>query len=305
MSEGYGPRDDEQSLRTLSVASECGITLLDTADTYGFGHNEELLGRFLSGRRDFMVATKVGLVRAPGKPPVIDNSPQHLRSACEGSLRRLGVDTLDLCYLQRRDPAVPIEDAVGALAELVRAGKVRYLGLCEVNADTLRRAHAVHPISALQSEYSLWSRSPESGVLDACRSLNTTFIAYCPLGRGFLTSAVKSIDSLAPDDFRRRLPRFQDEALMRNIRLLPLLEPFAVSHGATCGQIALAWLLGKHPNVVPIPGTQQPGHLAENAAAADLTLSGQELRSLDEIFSPGAITGERYPSQAMAGIETS
>jgi aryl-alcohol dehydrogenase-like predicted oxidoreductase len=304
MSEGYGPRDEEQSLHTLSMALERGVTFLDTADTYGLGHNEELLGRFLAERSPpVTLATKGGLVRAPNQPPVIDNSPDYLRTACEASLRRLGTDTIDLYYLQRRDPAVPIEETIGALAKLVRSGKVRYLGLCEVSADTLRRAHAVHLISALQSEYSLWTRGPETDVLDACRSLNITFVAYCPLGRGFLTGTVSNTDSLDANDFRRRLPRFQGEALKRNWQLLPALNSFASARGATTAQIALAWLLAKHPHVVPIPGTKQARFIAENAAAGDLTLSEEDVRQLDSLFPPNIVTGERYPPPAMAGIE--
>src|ERR1700759_137692 len=221
LSEGYQRPDDERSLQTLATALEQGVNFFDTADTYGLGHNEELLARFLRGRtKSTCVATKIGLVRLPNKPPAIDNSPGYLREACEASLRRLAVDTLDLCYLQRRDPAVPIEDTVGALADLVRSGKIRHLGLCEVNADTLRRAHTVHPIAALQSEYSLWPREPEATVLGLCRELSMTFVAYCPLGRGFLTGAVQDTAALDAGDFRRRLPRFQLEALQRNRALL-------------------------------------------------------------------------------------
>jgi aryl-alcohol dehydrogenase-like predicted oxidoreductase len=305
LSEGYGPPDEAQSRLTLSMALERGVTFLDTADVYGLGHNEELLGRFLRERRHPVVlATKVGLVRKPNQPPAIDNSPDYLRSACEASLRRLGVETLDLYYLQRRDPDVPIEETVGALAQLVQAGKVRYLGLSEVNENTLRRAHAVHPITALQSEYSLWTRGPETGMLEACRSLGVTFVAYCPLGRAFLTGTVSSTDTLDANDFRRRLPRFQGEALKHNWQLLPALKSFASARDAAAGQIALAWLLAKHPHVVPIPGTKQARYMAENAAAADLALSAEEVRELDALFPPSAATGERYPPPAMMGIES-
>lgn len=305
MSEGYGPRDDERSLQTLEVALDHGVTLFDTADTYGLGHNEELLSRFFRGRpHTARIATKIGLVREPQQPPLINNSPAHLRRACEASLRRLGVETLDLCYLQRRDPDVPIETTVAALSELVKTGKIRALGLCEVNADTLRRAHAVHPIAALQSEYSLWTRGPESGVLDACRALGVTFVAYCPLGRAFLTSTFVDTTSLDSGDFRQRLPRFQGEALQRNRALLPGLQAVAAARGSTCGQIALAWLLAKHPHVVAIPGTSHPQHMAENAAAAELSLSREELEQLDTAFPPQAVSGERYPPPAMEGIES-
>jgi aryl-alcohol dehydrogenase-like predicted oxidoreductase len=304
MSEGYGPRDDERSLQTLSAAFECGVTFFDTADTYGLGHNEELLGRFLRGRpRAALVATKGGLLRAPNRPPVIDNSPEYLRAACETSLRRLGVERLDLYYLQRRDPAVPIEATIGAMADLVEAGKVRYLGLCEVSAETLRRAHAIHPITALQSEYSLWTRGPEVAVLETCRSLGVSFVAYCPLGRGFLTGALSDTESLDGGDFRRRLPRFLGEALNRNEQLLPPLRAIAATRGATVAQIALAWLLCKHDRVVAIPGTTRPDHVAENAGAADLALSATQIRELDALFTPDVVAGERYPPMAMAGIE--
>jgi aryl-alcohol dehydrogenase-like predicted oxidoreductase len=305
LSEGYQLPDDERSFQTLATALEHGVNFFDTADTYGLGHNEELLSRFLRGRtRTAHVATKIGLVRLPNRPPAIDNSPDYLRRACEASLRRLGVDTLDLCYLQRRDAAVPIEATVGALADLVKAGKIRYLGLCEVNADTLRRAHAVHPITALQSEYSLWTREPEATLLGLCRELNVTFVAYCPLGRGFLTGAVEDTASLDAGDFRRRLPRFQLEALRRNRELLSGLQMLAAARGATTGQIALAWLFAKHPFVVAIPGTQHPGHMAENAGAADLKLSDDDVRGLDALFPPNIATGERYPPPAMLGIES-
>jgi aryl-alcohol dehydrogenase-like predicted oxidoreductase len=305
-SEGYGTPDDMESLHSLEAAVEAGVSLFDTSDAYGIGHNEQLLGKFLRGRRDRMViATKVGLVRKAGEPrTTIDNSPQYIRAACEASLRRLGIETIDLYYLQRRDPDVPLEDVIGAMARLVESGKVRYLGLSEVCAATLRFASNVHPIAALQSEYSLWSRGPESGVLDACRELGVTFVAYCPLGRAFLTGDITNIDELEPNDFRRRMPRFQRDTLEHNRKLLPALAAFAAGRHASCAQIALAWLLNKHSNVVPIPGSRQPQHIVENAAAADIKLSAQEISQLEALFPPSSVAGARLPPAAMAGIET-
>jgi aryl-alcohol dehydrogenase-like predicted oxidoreductase len=307
MSEFYGPGNDEQSLATLAAALEQGIDFLDTADMYGLGHNEELLGRFLAGRREQVVlATKFGIVRDPNAPAArsIDNSPQYIRRACDASLRRLGIDTIDLYYAHRRDPSVPIEDAVGAMAELVTAGKVRHLGLSEVSPETLRRAHAVHPIAAIQSEYSLWSREPERRMLATCRDLGVTFVAYSPLGRAFLTGTVKNEEALATGDFRRTNPRFQGDALRNNLRLVQGLAAFATKRGATSGQIALAWLLAKHPDVVPIPGTKRPHYVIENAAAAGIELTREEITALDELFDPAAVAGERYTSAGMATIES-
>jgi aryl-alcohol dehydrogenase-like predicted oxidoreductase len=305
-SEGYGSPDDETSLRTLFAAADAGVSLFDTSDVYGNGHNETLLSQFLRTRRkQVCLATKVGLVRKPGDARVtIDNSPRYIHAACDASLRRLQIDTIDLYYLQRRDPEVPLEDTVGAMADLVKAGKVRYLGLSEVSANTLRRAARVHPIAALQSEYSLWTRGPESGELDACRELGVTFVAYCPLGRAFLTGAITDTEKLAANDFRRRMPRFQPDALEKNRQLLPALTTFAAAHGATCAQIALAWLLRKNSFVVPIPGTQQPGHAVQNAAAADIALSPEDIEALDNLFPAPAVVGARLPQPAMAGIET-
>lgn len=306
MSEFYGPGNDQQSLATLAAAFDQGIDFLDTADMYGVGHNEKLIGRFLAGRRDRVVlATKFGIVRNPDAPADrrIDNSPQYVRQACDASLRRLGVDTIDLYYVHRRDPSVPIEDTVGAMAELVQAGKVRYIGLSEVAPETLRRAHAVHPVTALQSEYSLWSREPERQMLATCRELGVTFVAYSPLGRAFLTGAVSDDKSFAPGDFRRTNPRFQGAALEKNLRLVGGLAAFAQKRGASSGQIALAWILGKHPDVVPIPGTKRPHYVIENAAAADIRLSREEIAALDALFDPAAVVGDRYAPDRMANIE--
>ncbi|HUN70852.1 MAG TPA: aldo/keto reductase [Steroidobacteraceae bacterium] len=307
MSEFYGPGDDQQSLETLATALQQGIDFVDTADMYGLGHNEELLGRFLKGRRGRMVvATKFGIVRDPDAPAArrIDNSPQYIRQACDASLRRLGIDTIDLYYAHRRDRAVPIEETVGAMAGLVKAGKVRYLGLSEVSPETLRRAHAVHPITALQSEYSLSTRGPEHQMLATCRELGVTFVAYSPLGRAILTGAVKNAESLAPGDFRRSNPRFQGDALQTNLRLVQGLADFADRRGATGGQIALAWLLSKHSDVVPIPGTKRPRYVIENAAAADIRLSAAEIATLDELFDPAAVAGDRYTPAGMANVES-
>lgn len=306
MSEFYGPRDDQQSLETLAAALDEGIDFLDTADMYGLGHNEELLGRFLEGRRERVVlATKFGIVRNAEEPTGrrIDNSPQYIRRACEASLRRLRIDTIDLYYAHRRDQSVPIEEAVGAMAELVKAGKVRHLGLSEVSPETLRRAHAVHPIAAIQSEYSLWTRDPERQMLATCRELGVTFVAYSPLGRAALTGAVKDGQTFAPGDFRRSNPRFQGEALQSNLRLVQGLTDLARRRGVTSGQIALAWLLAKDPHVVAIPGTKRPEYVRENAAAARISLSAEEVEALDRLFEPSAVAGERYAADRMANIE--
>ena len=305
MSEGYGTPDDAESLETLSQALANGVNFLDTSDVYGAGKGEELLGQFIrrQPRDALVVATKFGLVLRPGAPPRVDNSPDYVRSACENSLRRLGVDAIDLYYVHRRDPEVPIEDVVGAMAELVTAGKVRYLGLSEVSPDTLRRAMKVHPISAVQSEYSLWTRDAEKSMLDACRESGVTFVAYCPLGRGMLTGKVNGLDGLEATDFRRRLPRFANGALEKNLELVRTLDTFATRYSATPAQIALAWLLCKHPHVVPIPGTKRVRNALENAAATRVKLPKGEISELDALFTPSAVTGDRYPPQAMQGIE--
>ena len=305
MSEGYGTPNDAESLETLSQAVANGVNFFDTSDVYGAGRGEELLGQFLrqQPRNAVVVATKFGLVLRPGAPPVVDNSTDYSRNACENSLRRLGVDTIDLYYVHRRNPEVPIEDVVGAMAELVRAGKVRYLGLSEVSPDTLRRAMKVHPIAAVQSEYSLWSRDAEKAMLEVCRELGVTFVAYCPLGRGMLTGKVSSLNGLEANDFRRRLPRFADGALEKNLELVRTLDAFATRYGATHAQIALAWLLCKHPHVVPIPGTKRVRYALENAAAIRVKLPPGEISQLDALFTPSAVTGDRYPPPAMRGIE--
>lgn len=306
LSEGYGTPDDDESLRTLVAASQAGVSLFDTSDAYGLGHNEQLLGRFLRGRREQVtLATKVGVVRRPGDPrSTIDNTPHYIRAACDASLRRLGIETIDLYYLQRRDHGVPLAEAIGAMADLVAAGKVRQLGLSEVSAETLRLAFKIHPIAALQSEYSLWTRGPETEVLDTCRELGVTFVPYCPLGRAFLTGEITDTASLEANDFRRRMPRFQPGAIEKNRELLPALTAFAAARQASSAQIALAWMLCKHSNVVPIPGTRRPQHVMENAAAANIRLSPAEIAELDALFPASAVVGARLPAPAMAGMET-
>ncbi len=304
MSEFYGERNDAESLATLEAALDLGIDFLDTADTYGHGHNEELVGKFLKGRRDKVtLATKFGIVRKPNTyERRVDNSPVYIRSACDASLKRLGVERIDLYYMHRRNPEVPIEETVGAMAELVKAGKVKALGLSEVSVDTLRRGHKVHPITAVQSEYSLWTREPEQGMLQACAELGVTFVAYSPLGRAFLTGKMAKPEDLPEGDFRRANPRFQAEALARNNRLTEALAKFAAERKASPAQIALAWLLSKHQHVVPIPGTKRRTYLAENAAAADLKLDKEGVAALDRIFAPGEVAGARYSEEGMKGV---
>jgi aryl-alcohol dehydrogenase-like predicted oxidoreductase len=301
MSEFYGTRDDAESLATMQAALDAGIDFFDTADMYGHGDNEELVGRFLKGKRDKVVlATKFAVVRnrQTGERR-IDNSPAYIRAACDASLKRFGSDHIDLYYMHRRNPDTPIEDAVGAMAELVKQGKVKAIGLSEVSADTLRRAHKVHPIAALQTEYSLWSRDPENGLLQTCAELGIAFVAYSPLGRAFLTGKVSKPEDLPEGDFRRANPRFMGEALERNNRLAASLVKFAADHKATPAQIALAWLLNKHPHVVPIPGTKRRTYLKENAAAAEVKLNKPDIAALDTIFAPDAVAGTRYTEDGM------
>jgi len=309
MSEFYGESDDASSLRTLARALELGMTLFDTADTYGLGHNETLLGRFIAEggtarRRQVVVATKFGIVRAAGQyERRIDNSPAYIRDACEASLRRLGVERIDLYYCHRRNPDVPIEDVAGALGELVAAGKVGAIGLSEVSVETLRRAHAVHPVAAVQSEYSLWSREPETGMLAACAELGTAFVAYSPLGRAFLTGTLE-VDALADNDFRKHNPRFSGDAQAHNRRLVDQLARFAQARGLSSAQVALAWLLHKQPHVIPIPGSRRTPHLESNARAADVLLDAGAMAELDHLFTPESVTGARYPDAGFVGIET-
>ncbi len=304
MSEFYGPADEAESIATLHRALELGITLLDTADMYGPFKNEELLGRALRGRRDAVVlATKFGNERNPdGTWLGINGRPEYVRSACDASLRRLGVDHVDLYYQHRVDPDVPIEETVGAMAGLVRAGKVRYLGLSEAGAKTLRRAHEVHPISALQSEYSLWSREVEEEILPAARALGIGFVAYSPLGRGFLTGHFRRPEDIPEGDYRRNNPRFQGENFTANLKLVDRVRALAGEKNATASQLALAWVLSRGEDVVPIPGTKRRTYLEENVKAASLELSPADLASLEEAAPRGVAAGTRYDTAGMKRV---
>jgi aryl-alcohol dehydrogenase-like predicted oxidoreductase len=301
MSEFYGPRDDDESISTIHHALDLGITFLDTADMYGPYINEELIGRAIRGRRDQVVlATKFGIVRT-ADPLIrsISGKPDYVKAACESSLKRLGVDTIDLYYQHRVDSSTPIEDTVGAMADLVRAGKVRYLGLSEAGPQTLRRAMKVHPISALQTEYSLWSRDPEDDILATTRELGIGFVAYSPLGRGFLSGQIRKFDDLAPDDYRRYAPRFQPENFQRNLDLVDRIQAMAVEKSCTASQLALAWVLSQGEDIVPIPGTKRRSYLEQNAAAATVHLSPADLTRINEASPKGAASGPRYPESMM------
>jgi aryl-alcohol dehydrogenase-like predicted oxidoreductase len=304
MSEFYGPGDDAESIATIHRALDLGIFFLDTADAYGPHKNEELVGRAIKGRRDDVtLATKFGIVRDPKNPNVrgVSGKPDYVRQSCEASLRRLGVETIDLYYQHRVDPNTPIEDTVGAMAELVHEGKVRYLGLSEASPDTLRRAMKVHPITALQTEYSLWTRDPEfNGVLNTCRELGIGFVAYSPLGRGFLTGQFQRFEDLAPDDYRRNSPRFQGENFQKNLDLVRKVEELAKEKRCKPSQLALAWVMAQGDDIVPIPGTKRRKYLEENAAADEVNLSQDDLARLDEVFPPDAAAGQRYPEHMMA-----
>ncbi|HEX5727177.1 MAG TPA: aldo/keto reductase [Longimicrobiaceae bacterium] len=305
MSEFYGPGDEAESVATLHRALELGCTFLDTADMYGPFKNEELLGRALRGRRsEVTLATKFGIVRSATDPGVrgVSGRPEYVRQACDGSLRRLGVEVIDLYYQHRVDPEVPIEDTVGAMSRLVEEGKVRFLGLSEAGPATLRRAHAVHPITALQTEYSLWSRDPEDEILPTVRELGIGFVAYSPLGRGFLTGRFRTIDDLAPDDFRRASPRFQGENFQKNLDLVARIEELARAKGCTASQLALAWVLAQGKDIVPIPGTKRRAYLEENLAALEVELTPDDLARIDEIAPQGVAAGTRYPEAGMRAV---
>jgi len=306
MSEFYGATDEAESIATLRRALELGIDFFDTSDAYGPYKNEELLGKaFRTRREEVIIATKFAIRRDPSNPTVrtIDGRPEYVREACDGSLKRLGIECIDLYYQHRVDTNVPIEDTVGAMGELVHAGKVRYLGLSEAAPQTIRRAHAVHPISALQTEYSLWSRDPEDEILATVRELGIGFVAYSPLGRGFLTGQIKSIDDLAADDYRRYSPRFQAENFSRNIDLVTRVTEMAREKGVTPGQLALAWVLAQGKAIVPIPGTKRRSYLEENAAASEIEVTAEDLARLNELAPKGAAAGMRYPEAMMRYVD--
>jgi len=305
MSDFYGGRDEEESLATIHRALELGVSFFDTADMYGPHTNEQLLGRALRGHREqVVIATKFGIVRDPDKPAFrgISGKPDYVRKACEGSLRRLGVDVIDLYYQHRVDPNTPIEETVGAMAGLVRHGKVRFLGLSEAGAETIRRAHAVHPITALQSEYSLWTRDPEEQVLGVCRELGIGLVPYSPLGRGFLTGKIKELEDLSEDDYRRTTPRFQGENFQRNLDLVKRVEEIARGKKCTPAQLALAWVLAQGNDIVPIPGTKRRKYLQENIGALDVELTTKDLAHIEDVAPQKAFAGARYPEWAMAMV---
>ncbi|MGA4843058.1 aldo/keto reductase [Streptomyces sp. G45] len=305
MSHGYGSSDDAQSTATVHRALDLGVTLFDTSDYYGHGHNERLLGRALAGHRRerAVIATKFGFANRLGEPTVIRGDAAYVRRACDASLARLGVDHIDLYYVHRVDQEVPIEETVGALAELVAAGKVRHLGLSEASARTIRRAHAVHPIAALQSEWSLWTRDLEDEIVPVCRELGIGIVPFSPLGRGFLTGTVRSVDGLAADDVRRTQPRFADGNLERNLTVVETLHALAAEKGVTAGQLALAWVQRRGDDVVPIPGTRRAKYLEENVAAATLELSAAELAAIDAAAPAGRVAGARYDANSLAVVD--
>ena len=302
MSEFYGKHDEAESIKTIQRAHELDITFFDTADIYGPFTNEILVGKAIKPfRNEITLATKFGIVRDPSNPNArgLNGKPEYVKKSCEASLKRLNVDVIDLYYLHRKDPATPIEETVGAMAQLVKEGKVKAIGLSEVNGETLRKAHAVYPLTALQSEYSLWSRDPEDEILPACKELGIAFVAYSPLGRGFLTGQIKQFEDLDEDDFRRNSPRFQGENFNKNLALVKKIEVIAKEKGCTSSQLALAWVMAQEDFIFPIPGTKRVKYLEENIKAAGITLSAKELKQIEEVFPKNAAAGQRYSETGM------
>lgn len=305
MSEFYGERNDKESMRTIQRAFELGVTFFDTADMYGPYTNEVLAGKALKDfRNKVTLATKFGIVRDLANPfkRGVNGSPEYVKQSCEGSLKRLGTDVIDLYYQHRKDPATPIEETIGAMSDLVKEGKIRAIGLSEVSTDTLRRAHAVHPITALQSEYSLWTREPEEEILNTCKELGIAFVAYSPLGRGFLTGQIKKFEDFAADDYRRHSPRFQGENFTKNLELVKMVESMAKEKGCTPSQLALAWVMAQGDFIFPIPGTKRVKYLEENVASSEVRLSKKDLEDIHEITSKNPAAGLRYPEPMMKSI---